>query len=83
MWLHRVRDQPPTAEEVEGKGRRVKPLYFPNTSGERSQYYPPGHFFNPYHRNPLNPQKIQSAKTVDLKNEITFEEEKKRTPEPI
>lgn len=60
MWLHHVCDQPPTPEEVEGRGRAVKPIFFPNYTGDNSKrYYPPGHFFNPLHINPINSQRVK------------------------
>ena len=52
MWLHRIREQPPSAEEVASKGRMWKSAAHPgNLTGTAQRYYPPGHFFNPKHRN--------------------------------
>jgi hypothetical protein len=63
-----MRDEPPTVEETEGVGRAVKPFHTSNYTGDNSKrYYPPGHFFNPKHINPVNSQKI---KPFDPKNPI-------------
>jgi NADH:ubiquinone oxidoreductase subunit len=52
MWLHRIREQPPSKEEMESKGRLWKSQTHPgNLTGTAKRYYPPGHFFNPQHRN--------------------------------
>lgn len=55
MWLHRIRDQPPTMDEIMGKGRMWRSKKWePNPTGTVKRYYPPGHFFNPNHKNPIN-----------------------------
>jgi NADH:ubiquinone oxidoreductase subunit len=69
MWLHHMRDEPPTTDEIEGTGRAVKSVHTPNYTGDNSKrYYPPGHFFNPQHENPNNSQRIRP---FDLKKPLT------------
>jgi len=51
MWIHRLRDEPPTPEESARKGFGVRPEHERNWTGNpQKRHYPPGHFFNPEHR---------------------------------
>jgi NADH:ubiquinone oxidoreductase subunit len=77
MWIHYVRDEPPTAEEIAGADRSVKPMHYSNNTGNNAKrYYPPGHFFNPHHVNPVNAQRVkpfdckQSTKDTETINEM-------------
>ncbi|KAL9652559.1 hypothetical protein ABK040_000128 [Willaertia magna] len=50
MWLHRVRDEPPSEDEINRTMFAVKGKHHPNYTGDPlKRYYPPGHFFNPNH----------------------------------
>lgn len=52
-WLHHMRDEPPTPEEIEKKGRRVKVNHNKNWTGSmEKRYFPPGEMLNPCHRDP-------------------------------
>ncbi|KAF0976815.1 hypothetical protein FDP41_004110 [Naegleria fowleri] len=51
MWIHRLRDEPPTEDEANRKGFGVRRPHQPNWSGNpEKRHYPPGHFFNPSHK---------------------------------
>ena len=57
MWLHRISNDPPNQEEVEG------PVYHRDHKGnttffEAAKHLPPGHFLNAKHKNPINAMKI-------------------------
>lgn len=70
MWLHRIRDAPPTEEESMAYGRATRALHIPNRTGEPSaQYYPPGHFFSPRHRNQDNVGKVTPFNPNDYPQE--------------
>lgn len=84
MWLHRIRDMPPSQDELDGKGRAVKPVFYAHHTGEYKRYYPPGHFFSPYHRNPGNAQHIKTFDPSKPRQSVLIDsEEKKVTQEPI
>lgn len=82
LWLHYLRDSPPTEKEMlstQGKQRRVIGQHYPNETGERDKmYYPTGHFLNPSHK---NQGKSSRQSTVDLNQYVAKTIEARRKKE--
>ncbi|EFC47053.1 predicted protein [Naegleria gruberi] len=79
MWIHRLREEPPTEAETNRKGFGVRPTHTPNYTGEpEKRHYPPGHFFNPEHKDVSTlayaPEKVPKQHFEELVNQ------KKSTP---